>query len=59
MVTHSLRTMSLGGIFDHVSLGFARYSTDGRWHVPHFEKMLYDQGQLAVAYSQAYRYSGI
>ena len=35
--------------------GFARYSTDDRWHVPHFEKMLYDQAQLAVAYSQAYR----
>ncbi len=35
--------------------GFARYSTDDRWHVPHFEKMLYDQAQLTVAYSQAYR----
>ncbi len=35
--------------------GFARYSTDERWHVPHFEKMLYDQAQLTVAYSQAYR----
>jgi len=34
--------------------GFARYSTDDRWHVPHFEKMLYDQAQLAVAYSTAY-----
>jgi hypothetical protein len=41
--------------FDTVSLqGFARYSTDDRWHVPHFEKMLYDQAQLAVAYSSAY-----
>lgn len=34
--------------------GFARYSTDEKWHVPHFEKMLYDQGQLAVVYSKAY-----
>ena len=44
-----------GGIYDHVSDGFARYSTDENWHVPHFEKMLYDQGQLLVAYSQAYQ----
>ena len=55
MVTHTLKMMSLGGINDHVSKGFARYSTDGRWHVPHFEKMLYDQGQLCVAYANAYQ----
>ena len=44
-----------GGIYDHVSDGFARYSTDENWHVPHFEKMLYDQAQLCVAYSYAYQ----
>ena len=55
MVLHTLEMMSWGGIFDHVSKGFARYSTDERWHVPHFEKMLYDQGQLCVAYAQAYQ----
>merc|ERR1711962_1092640 len=55
MVTHTLKMMSLGGINDHVSKGFARYSTDERWHVPHFEKMLYDQGQLCVAFAQAYQ----
>ena len=38
--------------------GFARYSTDGKWHVPHFEKMLYDQGQLAVAYAYAFQATG-
>ena len=55
MVLHTLEMMSKGGIFDHVSKGFARYSTDERWHVPHFEKMLYDQGQLCVAYAHAYQ----
>ena len=48
-------TFFTGGIYDHVSDGFARYSTDENWHVPHFEKMLYDQGQLLVAYAQAYQ----
>ena len=55
MCLKTLEMMSLGGINDHVSKGFARYSTDGKWHVPHFEKMLYDQGQLAVAYANAYK----
>ncbi|PNF43606.1 Spermatogenesis-associated protein 20 [Cryptotermes secundus] len=54
MCLHSLQMMAKGGIHDHVSQGFARYSTDDRWHVPHFEKMLYDQAQLVVAYSSAY-----
>jgi len=57
MVLHTLDKMSEGGIFDHVSKGFARYSTDARWHVPHFEKMLYDQAQLCVAYAQAFQVS--
>lgn len=54
MSLHTLRRMAYGGIHDHVNMGFARYSVDGKWHVPHFEKMLYDQGQLAMAYSDAY-----
>ncbi|MFW6019289.1 MAG: thioredoxin domain-containing protein [Bacteroidales bacterium] len=45
-----------GGIFDHVGGGFARYTTDKKWHVPHFEKMLYDNGQLLTLLSNAYRY---
>ncbi|GCB59783.1 hypothetical protein scyTo_0014016, partial [Scyliorhinus torazame] len=55
MALHTLKMMALGGIYDHVGQGFHRYSTDGRWHVPHFEKMLYDQGQLAVSYTEAYQ----
>lgn len=46
--------MAFGGIYDHVGGGFARYSVDGRWHVPHFEKMLYDNGQLIGLYAEAY-----
>ncbi|KAJ3607866.1 hypothetical protein NHX12_024917, partial [Muraenolepis orangiensis] len=58
MTLHTLRRMALGGIHDHVAQGFHRYSTDGSWHVPHFEKMLYDQAQLAVAYISAFQVSG-
>ncbi|XP_062859842.1 spermatogenesis-associated protein 20 isoform X2 [Trichomycterus rosablanca] len=58
MTLHTLRMMALGGIHDHVAQGFHRYSTDSSWHVPHFEKMLYDQAQLAVAYMIAYQVSG-
>lgn len=54
MCVHTLKKMAYGGIHDHVGSGFARYSVDGKWHVPHFEKMLYDQGQLAVSYSDAF-----
>lgn len=54
MALHTLDKMADGGIHDHISQGFARYSTDHKWHVPHFEKMLYDQAQLAVTYSTAY-----
>ncbi|MFB9844993.1 thioredoxin domain-containing protein [Mucilaginibacter ginsenosidivorans] len=49
----TLRKMALGGIYDHIGGGFARYSVDGRWHVPHFEKMLYDNAQLVSLYSEA------
>ena len=54
MCVYSLTKMSYGGIHDHVGQGFSRYATDGEWHVPHFEKMLYDQGQLMQSYSDAY-----
>jgi uncharacterized protein YyaL (SSP411 family) len=50
IVVHSLRAMALGGMRDHVGGGFHRYSVDRAWRVPHFEKMLYDQAQLALAY---------
>ncbi len=49
----TLTQMARGGIFDHVGGGFARYSTDARWHVPHFEKMLYDNALLLSLYSRA------
>ncbi|XP_054624929.1 spermatogenesis-associated protein 20 isoform X1 [Dunckerocampus dactyliophorus] len=58
MAMHTLRMMALGGIHDHIAQGFHRYSTDSSWHVPHFEKMLYDQAQLAVAYITAFQVSG-
>ncbi|KAK1315644.1 hypothetical protein QJS10_CPA05g00498 [Acorus calamus] len=50
MVCFSLQCMARGGVHDHIGGGFHRYSVDECWHVPHFEKMLYDQGQLANAY---------
>ncbi|XP_039937628.1 spermatogenesis-associated protein 20 isoform X8 [Hirundo rustica] len=58
MALHTLKMMAHGGIHDHIGQGFHRYSTDQHWHVPHFEKMLYDQGQLAVMYSKAFQISG-
>jgi hypothetical protein len=58
MVLHTLRSMAWGGIHDQLGGGFARYSTDENWHVPHFEKMLYDNAQLAVSYLEAYQSSG-
>jgi hypothetical protein len=51
----TLDQIAYGGIYDHVGGGFARYSTDSRWHVPHFEKMLYDNAQLVSLYSKAYQ----
>ncbi len=50
----TLTKMAYGGVFDHVGGGFSRYSTDIKWHVPHFEKMLYDNGQLVSLYADAY-----
>ncbi|HEX7518348.1 MAG TPA: thioredoxin domain-containing protein [Chthoniobacterales bacterium] len=51
----TLRKMAAGGVHDHLGGGFHRYSVDAFWHVPHFEKMLYDQAQLAVAYLEAFQ----
>jgi len=55
LVTHTLERMRRGGIFDHLGYGFARYSVDREWLIPHFEKMLYDQALLALAYLEAYQ----
>jgi uncharacterized protein YyaL (SSP411 family) len=55
MVTDTLRAMALGGMRDHVGGGFHRYSVDAEWRVPHFEKMLYDQAQLVLAYLEAFQ----
>jgi uncharacterized protein YyaL (SSP411 family) len=53
MALVTLRAMALGGMRDHIGGGFHRYSVDGDWRVPHFEKMLYDQAQLVLAYAEA------
>jgi uncharacterized protein YyaL (SSP411 family) len=58
MVENTLTQMRLGGIYDQVGFGFHRYATDARWLVPHFEKMLYDQALLAIAYLEAYQVTG-
>jgi len=55
MVEKTLIEMRKGGIYDHIGFGFCRYSTDREWLVPHFEKMLYDQALLVMAYSEAYQ----
>jgi len=54
--THfTLKSIAAGGIYDHVGGGFARYSVDEAWHIPHFEKMLYDNAQLVSLFSEAYK----
>jgi len=58
MVEKTLQKMRLGGIFDQIGFGFHRYSTDSRWLVPHFEKMLYDQAMMLIAYIEAYQVTG-
>jgi uncharacterized protein YyaL (SSP411 family) len=55
MVEKTLQSMRLGGVFDQVGFGFHRYSTDERWLVPHFEKMLYDQALLSIAYAESFQ----
>jgi uncharacterized protein len=57
MLYFTLDRMSEGGIYDHVGGGFHRYSTDRFWRIPHFEKMLYDNAQLADVYAEAYRHT--
>ena len=58
MATHTLRKMCLGGIYDHLGGGFCRYSVDEQWMIPHFEKMLYDNGPLLVLSAQAWQATG-
>jgi uncharacterized protein YyaL (SSP411 family)/aryl-alcohol dehydrogenase-like predicted oxidoreductase len=58
MVRRTLEAMAIGGMYDHVGGGFARYSTDRRWLVPHFEKMLYDNALLAKVYLEGYQATG-
>ncbi len=58
MVEKTLTAMARGGIWDHLGGGFHRYSTDQNWHVPHFEKMLYDQALLSRVYLEAYQVTG-
>jgi hypothetical protein len=58
MVTTTLGAMARGGMHDHLGGGFHRYSVDEFWFVPHFEKMLYDQAQLAISYLEAYQITG-
>jgi len=58
MLVLTLDHMAAGGIYDHVGGGFARYSTDTAWHVPHFEKMLYDNAQLLQLYTRAWQVTG-
>lgn len=58
MVEKTLQAMRLGGIYDHIGFGFHRYSTDPEWFLPHFEKMLYDQAMISMAYIEAYQATG-
>jgi hypothetical protein len=58
MVEHTLERMYRGGIYDHIGYGFSRYSTDKKWLAPHFEKMLYDNALLALAYIEGYLATG-
>jgi uncharacterized protein YyaL (SSP411 family) len=58
MLVKTVDAMAAGGIWDHVGGGFHRYSTDRYWRIPHFEKMLYDNGQLASVYAEAYALTG-
>ncbi len=58
MAERTLQAMRLGGIYDHIGFGFHRYATDREWLVPHFEKMLYDQALLVMAYAEAFQATG-
>ncbi|MFB4163222.1 thioredoxin domain-containing protein [Alteribacillus sp. JSM 102045] len=58
MALKTLEGMAAGGMYDHIGFGFSRYSVDDKWLVPHFEKMLYDNALLAIAYTEAYQLTG-
>ena len=58
MVEKSLAAMRRGGVYDHLGYGFHRYSTDARWRLPHFEKMLYDQAMLSMAFLEVFQATG-
>lgn len=58
MVEKTLDSMKNGGIYDHIGFGFSRYSTDKKWLIPHFEKMLYDNALLCIAYAEAFLATG-
>lgn len=58
MVDKTLISMRMGGIYDQIGFGFHRYSTDSRWRLPHFEKMLYDQALMIIAYAEAFQITG-
>ena len=58
MVEKTLEQMYRGGLYDHIGFGFARYATDRSWLIPHFEKMLYDNALLVIAYLEAYQITG-
>src|SRR5690606_26352538 len=58
MVFFTLKKIGMGGIYDHLAGGFARYSVDEKWFAPHFEKMLYDNGQLLSLYAKAFQITG-
>ena len=58
MVEKTLQHMRAGGVYDQIGFGFHRYSTDSKWLLPHFEKMLYDQAMLIIAYTEAYQLTG-
>jgi len=58
MVEKTLEAIRLGGVYDHIGFGVHRYSTDARWLVPHFEKMLYDQAMLSMAYTETWQATG-
>jgi uncharacterized protein YyaL (SSP411 family) len=58
MVERTLRSIRMGGVYDHLGHGIHRYSTDAHWLVPHFEKMLYDQALASMAYTETYQATG-
>lgn len=58
MVEKTLESMYRGGMYDHIGYGFSRYSVDRKWLIPHFEKMLYDNALIAMAYLETFQVTG-